>query len=104
MSDDALIETAAEAIRHHGYEFVTGTGGTCPACDHVYFEKPAGAYMDPDLDWLTGAIAEHRAHAVVEAVRDQIAAEALREAADEARPYDSADWLRDRADRLGGAR
>lgn len=56
----------AELLVGHGFTY-SDIGGVCPGCDHVYFEKPRGAYMDPDLDWLDGAIKEHRADAIIAA-------------------------------------
>lgn len=47
----------------HGYWRNPEVGGECPACGHLYYRRPPGAYMDPDLDWLLGAIEQHRSEA-----------------------------------------
>lgn len=65
--DDNTIDRAVEVLDLHasGYSEV---GFVCHGCDHVYFERPAGACMDPDLDWLGRAIQRHRAEVLVAAL------------------------------------
>lgn len=81
-------EELAEVLADHGYWRNPEVGGECPACGHLYYERPPGAYMDPDLEWLRGAIDLHRVDALLASpalanlIREK-QAEALREAADE---------------------
>lgn len=56
-------EAVAKAIDQHGYTR-TEVGHECP-CGHVYCEQGPGAYMEPDRDWLHGAIKDHQADAVL---------------------------------------
>lgn len=114
--DEALMAKAAEAmIQHQRIPLFNAPGGKrCGGCDYMYGE-PDGPNSPSHV--------EHQARAVLDAVADDLRAEALREAASEmnaegisfkpagwgSNPADqqtldalvaAMNWLRDRADRI----
>jgi len=97
MNDDALIAKAAEAL----WQATTDESHLHTVADALDTHAGDCAGCDDDMT--------HYARAVVAAVRDEIAAEALREAADEMpdggrwshlRRYGRQSWLRARAEAL----